>query len=141
MKETPKISNAPESDIPDFSRTQLHIMQILWDAGDSLKPAEIQAQFKWSIENATLRSVLAVMLERKDLTREKRGKAFHYFPSKRKITAISDIFSGLARLFGNGSSVGLMSQLIQEDSLSAEEIQQLRDLANSLNDFDHKPKP
>jgi len=83
------------------------------------------------MENATLRSVLALMLKRGDLDREKRGKAFYYFPKKEKTTAVSDMLSGLARLFGGGSRVGLLSQLLQEDSLTDEEIRQLQELAQS----------
>lgn len=120
--------NAP---IPDFNKTQLHIMQILWDADDALKPSEIGERFEWPIENATLRSVLALMLERGDLNRERRGKAYHYSSCRPKTAAVSDMLSGLARLFGGGSRVGLFSQLLQEDSLSEEEIKQLLELAKA----------
>jgi BlaI family transcriptional regulator, penicillinase repressor len=115
--------------IPDFNRTQLHIMQILWDADDALKPSELEARFEWPIENATLRSVLALLLERGDIDRVKRGKAYHYFSRRPKSAAVSEMLSGLARLFGAGSRVGLLSQLMQEDSLTDEEIRQLRELA------------
>ncbi len=128
-----------EVPLPDFNRTQLHIMQLLWDAEEPLKPAELEARFEWPIENATLRSVLALMLERGDLDREKRGKAFHYFPRRKKTAAVSDMLSGLARLFGSGSRVGLLSQLMQEDSLSEEEIQQLRELVNASGIPNKKP--
>lgn len=132
----------PEPGIPDFNRTQLHIMQILWAADDALKPADIESRFEWPIENATLRSVLALMLERGDLEREKRGKAFHYFPSKGKSSAISDIFSGLAKVFGSGSRVGLLAQLIEDESLDPDEVRQLQEIANSLPDkADTNQKP
>ncbi|MDF2377929.1 MAG: BlaI/MecI/CopY family transcriptional regulator [Verrucomicrobiales bacterium] len=126
-----------EVPLPEFNRTQLHIMQILWDADEPLKPAELESRFEWPIENATLRSVLALMLERGDLDREKRGKAFHYFPRRKKGAAVSEMLSGLARLFGTGSRVGLLSQLMQEDSLSEEEIRLLRELVNATD----KPTP
>ena len=88
-----------KSIIPDFNRTQLHVMQILWDAEEALKPSEIDDQFEWPIENATLRSVLAVMMDRGDIDREKRGKAFHYFPKHRKSATMADMLDGLARDF------------------------------------------
>ncbi|MDF1658891.1 MAG: BlaI/MecI/CopY family transcriptional regulator [Verrucomicrobiales bacterium] len=137
-KGTPTPSDS--APIPDFNKTQLHIMQLLWDADEALKPSEIEAKFTWPIENATLRSVLAVMLERGDLDREKRGKAFHYFPRQQKTAAVSDMLSGLARLFGSGSRVGLLSQLMQEDSFSEEEIQQLRELVNNPDKTNTHPK-
>ncbi|MEM1294382.1 MAG: BlaI/MecI/CopY family transcriptional regulator [Verrucomicrobiota bacterium] len=120
------------AEIPDFNRTQLHVLQILWNSDVSLKPAEIEAQFEWPIENATLRSVLAVMLERGDLEREKQGKAFFYFARRPKNAAMAEMLSGLAKVFGSSSRVGLFAQLLQEESLSAEEARELREIAESF---------
>ncbi|MDF1826459.1 MAG: BlaI/MecI/CopY family transcriptional regulator [Verrucomicrobiales bacterium] len=131
MKPSPPSSSPDDAPIPDFNKTQLHIMQLLWDAEEALKPAELEDRFEWPIENATLRSVLALMLERGDIDREKRGRAYFYYPKRRKNAAVSDMLSGLAKLFGSGSRVGLLAQLMQEDALSEEEINQLRELAKS----------
>ena len=120
-----------EAPIPDFNRTHLHILQILWDAEGALKPAQIEERFDWPIENATLRSVLALMLDGGELEREKRGKAYHYFTRKPKSATAGDMLSGLARIFGAGSRVGLLSQLFRENSLSEAEIEQLRALAEA----------
>ncbi len=121
-----------KSTIPDFNRTQLHVMQVLWNAEKALKPSEIDTLFEWPIENATLRSVLAVMMDRGDIDREKKGKAFHYFPKRRKTAAMADMLGGLARIFGSESRVGLIAQLLQEDSLTPEESRQLREIAGEL---------
>lgn len=117
--------------IPDFNRTQLHVMQILWNSEKPLKPSEIDSLFEWPIENATLRSVLAVMMERGDIDRKKHGKAFHYFPRREKASAIADMLSGLAKIFDSGSRIGLIAQLVQEDSLTKEEVQLLQEIAKS----------
>lgn len=122
-----------ESSIPDFNRTQLHVMQLLWESEEPLKPSELESQFEWPIENATLRSVLGVMLERGDIDREKRGKAFFYFSKKPKSTAANEFLGGLARVFSKGSRVGLIAQLFEEEALTESEIEELRNLANSTN--------
>jgi len=122
-----------KSIIPDFNRTQLHVMQILWDTDEALKPSEIDDHFEWPIENATLRSVLAVMMDRGDIDREKRGKAFHYFAKRRKTAAMADMLAGLARIFGSESRVGFIAQLLQEESLTPEESRQLRAIAGELS--------
>ncbi len=132
--------NPSSVDIPDFNRTQLHVMQILWSSDEPLKPGEIESRFEWPIENATLRSVLAVMLERGDVDREKRGKAFHYFARRRKNAAMADMLTGLAKVFGSGSRVGLIAQLIQDESFSPEEARQLREIAESVPQSS-KPSP
>ncbi|MEM7013791.1 MAG: hypothetical protein AAF585_20195 [Verrucomicrobiota bacterium] len=58
QKATPMPPEHPtpdESSIPDLNRTHLHVLQILWDSDEPMKPAEIEERFDWSIENATLR--------------------------------------------------------------------------------------
>jgi len=140
MKSSSKLPAPQSTPIPDFNRTQLHILQILWEGNEALKPADIEERFEWDIENATLRSVLALMVESGDLDREKCGKAYHYFPRRPKTAAVSEMLSGLARLFGGGSRVGLFSQLIQENSFSEEELKQLRELAKSARKPEKPPK-
>jgi len=115
--------------IPDLSRTHLHVLQILWDSAEPLKPAEIEERFQWPIENATLRSVLRVLMERGDVEREKLGKAYVYRPKQEKRRALSELFAGLAAVFSSGSRAGLIAQLLQEQSLSAEEIAELKAIA------------
>lgn len=117
-----------EPPIPNLSRNQLHVMQILWDANSPLKPAEIESRFRWPIENATLRSTLKVLLDQGEVERQKSGRAFLYSPRKKKGRALSELVSGLAEVFSSGSKTGLVAQLIQEDSLSQEEVEQLQEL-------------
>lgn len=125
--------------IPDLSRTHLHVLQILWDADSPLKPAEIEERFQWPIENATLRSVLRVLMERGDVQRERQGKAYVYFPRQEKRRALSELFSGLAEVFSSGSRAGLIAQLLQEQSLSGEEVEQLKAIADAASsDADRK---
>ncbi len=112
--------------IPNLSRTHLHVLQILWDADESLKPSEIEERFQWPIENATLRSVLKILMEKGEIQREKQGKAYLYFPKKNKKNALSELFAGLAEVFTGGSRAGLVAQLLQDEKLSDEEIEELK---------------
>ena len=115
--------------IPDLSRTHLHVLQILWDSPEALKPAEIEERFRWPIENATLRSVLRVLMERGDVEREKIGKAFVYRPKQKKGRALADLLGGLAEVFSSGSRAGLIAQLLEERELSADEVRELKKIA------------
>ena len=45
---------------------------------------------------------------------------------------MADMLGGLARIFGSESRVGLIAQLLQEDSLTPEESRQLREIAGEL---------
>ncbi len=115
--------------IPHFNETQLHVMQILWDAGAAVKPAQIEEQFSRPIENATLRSVLKVLVEKGEVHREKVGKAYLYSPVKEKRRTLSQFFGGLADVFSAGSRAGLVAQLLQDESFSEEELEELMKLA------------
>ena len=122
-------SEERKQSIPDFNRTQLHVMQILWDAEESLKPGEIEERFDWKIDNATLRSVLKVLLERGELNREQKGKAYFYFPVEKRQSALSTLMAGVAKVFTKGSKAGLIAQLLQDTSLTDEERKTLEQLA------------
>ena len=116
--------------IPRLNETQLHVMQILWEVAEPLKPSQIEEQFRWPIENATLRSVLRVLVEKGEVHREKAGKAFLYSPVKEKRRTLSQMFGGLAEVFSSGSRAGLIAQLIQDESLSDEDVDELMKLAS-----------
>lgn len=122
-------SGSEESAIPDFNRTHLHVLQILWEAGEALKPGEIEARFRWPIENATLRSVLRTMMERGELEREKRGKAYIYRPRQEPRRTLSKLMAGLAEVFAGGSRTGLLAQLLDDSALSPAELRELQRLA------------
>lgn len=115
--------------LPHFNETQLHVMQILWEADGPVKPSQIEAQFRRPIENATLRSVLKALVERGEVDRTRVGKAFLYSPVKEKRRTLSQFFGGLAEVFSAGSRAGLVAQLLQDDSFSNEELGELMKLA------------
>lgn len=117
-----------DTPIPDLRRSHLHILQILWDAGEALKPAQIEERFQWPIENATLRSVLAVLVERGELKRERVGKAYHYGPARPRQETLAELSTGLAEVFSGGSKTRLLAQLLQDDSLSEEDVQYLNQI-------------
>jgi predicted transcriptional regulator len=61
----------------ELNRNELEAMRVLWEKG-TLKPGEIQEGFAWDIENATLRSVLRVLMDKGYVARRKKGKAYFY---------------------------------------------------------------
>ena len=94
-----------ESGMPDLNQNELETMRILWDT-ESLKPAEIQEQFAWSIENATLRAVLRNLVDKKLVTRRKSGKAFFYKAKKQRGTQFARTMQRMAEVFAGGSLWG-----------------------------------
>lgn len=115
-----------ETPILDLRRSHLHALQILWEAGEALKPSQIEERFQWPIENATLRSVLMVLVDRGELARERIGKAYYYRPARPKRSALSELAAGLAEVFSGGSKSELLAQLLQDESLSADDLRFLK---------------
>lgn len=116
------------SDVPDLNAVELEILGILWKAGPS-KPAEIGAALGREMENATLRSILVGMVDKAVLRRERRGKAYFYRPARAARTVRRKLSERMAGIFAEGSRLGLIAQLIQDEKLSATEIRDLERFA------------
>lgn len=112
----------------ELNKNEMEAMRILW-LGEAFKPAEVQEQFAWEIENATLRSVLAQLVEKGLVTREKRGKAFFYRAKGSQRGMLSKMARRMAQVFTGGSTADLIAQLIRNEKLSREEIDELRRIA------------
>ena len=122
----------------ELNRNELEALRILWNRG-SLKPADIQADFSWPIENATLRSTLIVLIEKGQVVREKSGKAFLYKAKGSPRGILSGMARLMAHVFAGGSTVDLIAQLIKTEKLSPREIEELRQIAGE-NTSEASPK-
>jgi predicted transcriptional regulator len=114
---------------PDLNPAELEILGILWDRSP-LKPADIEAAFSRPIENATLRSILRGLVEKNFLRRERQGKAYFYKPARTPRAVRRKLTDKLASVFAEGSRLGLIAQLIEDERLTPEQIRELEQIAN-----------
>jgi BlaI family transcriptional regulator, penicillinase repressor len=114
-----------------LNENELEVLRILWERGE-LKPAEIEEQFSWTIENATLRSVLVNLIEKKHVVRQLEGKAFRYATRLPKSTALHKLMHSLARVFSGGSTHELVAQLVQTDALTPADLKLLHETATGV---------
>ena len=114
--------------MPRFTEGELEIMRILWDHG-ALKPAAIQEQFPSKITNSSLRSYLAILLEKNHLVRRRVGKAFFYRAKTCRNLALRDKLRDLTRAYCGGSVDALLCHLIRSQKLSAEDLIELKRLS------------
>jgi len=114
-----------------LNQNELEVLRILWTQ-DELKPAEIQAQFSWPIENATLRSVLVNLVEKKHIARRLQGKAFFYAAKVPKATLLQTMMQTLAQVFAGGSHQELVVQLMETSDLKPADLKLLRKTATGL---------
>lgn len=108
-----------------FTAGELEVMQVLWDRGP-LNPGQIQDAFPRPIQNATLRSMLLVLLEKKHVTRRKSGRAYVYEARTPRQNTFRKMLRRMSDVFCGGSPTALIAHIIQSEKLSADDIQQLR---------------
>lgn len=111
-----------------FTPCELEVMDVLWRQGE-LKPAEILEHLDRPLTNAALRSIMRVLMRKGHVTRQKRGKAFYYRPKKSASATFRKMSRRLAELFCGGSSYELIATLIKTETLSVNDVRQLRELA------------
>jgi len=111
-----------------FTEGELEIMRILWDHGEQ-KPAAIQEQFPRKITNSSLRSYLAILLEKNHLVRRRVGKAYFYRAKTRRNSAFRSMLRDVTRTYCGGSVDALLCQLIRSQKLSSEDLIELKKLS------------
>jgi predicted transcriptional regulator len=115
-----------------LNQNELEVLRILWDRG-RLKPANIQAHFSWSIENATLRSVLVNLVEKGYITRKLQGKAYYYAAHVPKATLLETTMQALARIFAGGSTRELVAQLVETSDIKAADLKLITQTAAGIS--------
>ena len=111
-----------------FTAGELEIMRILWDYGEQ-KPSEIQARHPRHIKNAALRFQLKILFEKGHIVRRKIGKAYYYKALTPRKGAFKKMVRRIAEIYCQGSTAGLIAELIKTEKLNEAEIQELKQLA------------
>jgi len=114
--------------MPRFTQGELEVMRILWIRGE-LKPAEIHERFPRKIKNASLRSYLAILLEKGHVVRRRVGKAYYYRAKTRRESTFRSMLRDLTRICCDGSVETLLCQLIRSEKLSESDLLALKRLS------------
>jgi predicted transcriptional regulator len=122
-----------------LNQNELEALRILWEKG-ALKPAEIQSHFSWPIENATLRSVLVNLVDKKHVSRKLQGKAFFYAAQVPKATLLRNLLGHLAHIFAGGSNRELVAQLVETSDIKPADLLLLRQTAAGTRPLKRKSK-
>jgi len=123
-----------------LNQNELEALRILWEHGE-LKPAAIQKQFSWPIENATLRSVLVKLVDEQHVARRLQGKAYLYAARLPKQTLLQGLTRHLARIFAGGSEQELVAQMVKTADIRPADIEVLRQAASGVNPKGEPRKP
>ena len=111
-----------------LNENEMEALRILWEKGEA-KPAEIQEQFSWTIDNGTLRSTLVNLVRKRHVSRKQQGKAFYYSARIPRTTAFQALTRGLARIFAGGSVRELAAQLVDTTDITPDDLKLIRSAA------------
>lgn len=114
---------------PRLGKVQLQIMQVLWERRTATARQITDAlNEKQAIAHSTVQTLLRQMEAKGAITHDAEERTFTYRPLVRQNeiteTALRDV---LTRLF-HGSVYGLVSHLLQNESVSQDELSRLRHL-------------
>ena len=116
----------------DFSRRERQILDILFEAEEATA-AQIREAMDDAPVDATVRTLLRVLLEKKAVTYRKEGKRFVYRPRKRKATAGKSALKRVLNVFYGGSIKDALAAHLTDPKTELDEdtIDELRALIES----------
>ena len=113
----------------DFSRRERQILDILFEAEEATA-AQIREAMEDAPADATVRTLLRILLEKEAVTYRKEGKRFVYRPRKRKATAGKSALKRVLNVFYGGSIKDALAAHLTDPKteLDEETIDELRAL-------------
>lgn len=121
MDKTPKISEA-----------EWIVMKLIWEKKTitSSQIVEIIKKDK-SWNHRTIKTLINRLLKKEVIGFTKKGRIYHYFPRVKKSECIIDECQSFVNRIFDGALSPMIAALISEQKLSADEINELKDLLDS----------
>src|SRR6478672_2404316 len=108
-----------------FTDRELDVMKVLWRHGPATV-ADVRRQLEDELAYTTVLTVLRILEEKGHVGHKEAGKAHRYFAKVPESVARKSALSKMVdRVFG-GSAEALLTHLVTERDLSAEELKRLR---------------
>ena len=115
-----------------ISDAELEIMEVLWEEGKALNAAEIRSLLeknkKW--ERTTVLTLIQ-RLVKKGMVRQEGREVYYYAPCVERKAYVKEETKNFVNKFFKGSTGHMAAALMSDDSLTREDIEELRDFFNS----------
>ena len=121
----------------NFGALELDIMSVLWEVQEPITVAEVQSHItqKRELAYTTVLTVLSNLYKKQAVDRARRGKAHVYWARHKKEQAAAGLFSNLLQKFyGNNPAHLLAGFLKSRESLSADQLAELKGQLQKLED-------
>ena len=110
-----------------FTPREMDVMSVLWSLG-SATVAEVKERITDPLAYTTVLSVLQTLEEKGYVRHEGEGRAYRYFPLVDWRTAGGSELRRIMRKVFKGSPELLLVQLVEDESLSPEQLRRIQDL-------------
>jgi predicted transcriptional regulator len=104
---------------------EAQLMSVLWERGPSTAE-EVRSSLPDSPHDSTVRTLLRVLENKGFVTHTKRGKSYVYAAVVRRAAAERNAIKSMLQRFFGGSAAALVQRLLEDETLSAEEIAAVR---------------
>jgi len=106
---------------------ELEVMGVLWDLGSGTV-AQVREALPADLAYTTVLTILRNLEEKGYITREEEGRAHRYFPHVAQNAARRSLVARVVDQLFNGSAADLVAHLVEDEVLSARDLQRLQRL-------------
>ena len=110
-----------------FTDRELDVMTVLWERGPSTV-AEVQAALEDQLAYTTVLTVLRLLEEKGHVGHSEEGRAHRFHPLVERDHAGKSALRRLTDRLFSGSPELLLTRLVDDESLSPEELERMREL-------------
>ena len=103
------------------------IMKILWSCGTPMKPSEVKCQLDADYAYTTIMTVLTRLNEKGILDRNRKGKAYYYFPKSDKEKFIKPKLKGIfTNIIDTYGQIAISQFVDVLETLKPEDVEKLK---------------
>ena len=110
-----------------FTDRELDVMTVLWERGPSTV-AEVQAELDDRLAYTTVLTVLRLLEEKGHVAHSEEGRAHRFHPLVERDQAGKSALRRITDRLFSGSPELLLTRLVEDETLSAEELERMREL-------------
>lgn len=125
----------PRSDV--LTEAEQRIMRVLWDKGEaSVRDVTDALEDSYPVAYNTVLTLLRILTDKDYVKPRQDGRAFIYTPVVSRADARSRALRKMVSTFFEGSPTELAQHLIRNESLSADELQSLKNELDQISSED-----
>lgn len=125
----------PKSDV--LTEAEQRIMRVLWEKGEaSVRDVTDALTTSYPVAYNTVLTLLRILTDKDYVAPRQDGRAFIYKPTVSRAEARSRALRKMVSTFFEGSPTELAQHLIRNETLSADELQSLKDELDSISPED-----